>query len=45
MGCSPFQVVYGQNPLSPLDLIPITTNLNLSSDAEEKAKQFKKLHE
>jgi hypothetical protein len=38
--CSPFQVMYGQ-----LDLIPLPTSLNYSSDAEERVKQLKNLHE
>lgn len=44
-GRSPFEVVYGQNPITPLDLAPHPTTLNFSSDGEERAKNIKKLHE
>jgi hypothetical protein len=37
--------VYGQNPLSLLDLIPLPISQYFNGDAEEKAKQLKKLHE
>jgi hypothetical protein len=43
---SPFEVVYGVNPISPLDLAPIpTTILQYSGDVDERAKGIKKLHE
>jgi hypothetical protein len=44
-GCSPFEVVYGLNPISPLDLAQIPTNIQFSGDADERAKGIKKLHE
>lgn len=44
-GCSPFEVVYGNNPITPLDLAPLLVNHNYSQDAEEHAKYIKKLHE
>jgi len=28
-GCSPFEVVYGLNPISPLDLAPISTTIQI----------------
>jgi len=42
---SPFECVYGINPLAPLDLIPIPTELRVSFQAETGAKEMKKLHE
>ncbi|CAL2257294.1 unnamed protein product [Prunus armeniaca] len=44
-GSSPFMVVYGSNPISPLDLAPLPTSYQFSGDAEERAKNIKKLHE
>lgn len=44
-GSSPFMVVYGSNPISPLDLAPLPTSYQFSGDAEEQAKNIKKLHE
>jgi len=44
-GKCPFEVVYGQRPLSPLDLSPLPTLREYSSNADERAKQIKKLHE
>jgi hypothetical protein len=44
-GCSPFEAVYGLNPISPLDLAPIPTTIQFSGDADERAKGIKKLHE
>src|SRR4051812_30294515 len=44
-GCSPFEIVYGVMPTTPLDLVPIPTDSKFSSDAEERARQIKKLHE
>ena len=42
---SPFEIVYGFNPLTSLDLssIPMTEHLNL--DGEKKAELVKKIHE
>ena len=42
---SPFEVVYGFNPLSPLDLIPIPIDERASLDGKAKAEMIKKLHE
>ncbi|GJW85559.1 retrotransposon protein, putative, ty1-copia subclass [Tanacetum coccineum] len=44
-GRSPFEVVYGLNPITPLDLTPIETKYQFSGDAEERIKFIKKLHE
>ena len=37
-GCSPFEAVYGLNPISPLDLAPIPTTIQFSGNADERAK-------
>ncbi|GKB56621.1 RNA-directed DNA polymerase [Tanacetum coccineum] len=42
---SPFEVVYGLNPITPPDLTPIETKYQFSGDAEERIKFIKKLHE
>ena len=44
-GRCPFEVVYGTRPLSPLDLTPSSDNRQYSADAEQRAKEIKKLHE
>ncbi|GKC34098.1 RNA-directed DNA polymerase [Tanacetum coccineum] len=44
IGCSPFEVVYGRNLVSPLELVPLPTNRSFSGDASERAGQIKKLH-
>jgi hypothetical protein len=44
-GHSPFEVVYGQNPISPLDLTPLPVTHHFSGDAEERVKDIKRLHE
>ena len=41
--CSPFEIVYGFNPLTPIDLLPLPPNKFVSVDAESKA-EFVKLH-
>jgi hypothetical protein len=33
--CSPFEDVYGLNPIYPLDLAPIPTTIQFSGDADE----------
>ncbi|GLU23899.1 hypothetical protein SLE2022_398740 [Rubroshorea leprosula] len=43
-GKCPFEVVYGVRPLSPLDLAPLPTSRQFSADAEQRAKEIKKLH-
>jgi len=42
---SHFEVCYGFNPLTPLDLIPIPQESKVDFKAEERAKAMKKLHE
>uniref|UniRef100_A0A2N9EGL5 RNA-directed DNA polymerase n=1 Tax=Fagus sylvatica TaxID=28930 RepID=A0A2N9EGL5_FAGSY len=42
---SPFEAVYGLNPIGPLELAPLPVTKHFSGDAEERAKEIKKLHE
>ncbi|XP_033139178.1 uncharacterized protein LOC103841606 [Brassica rapa] len=42
---SPFEIVYGFNPLSPLDLLPLPLSERVSTDGKRKADTIKKLHE
>ena len=42
---SPFEIVYGFNPLTPLDLLPLPANEITSLDGQKKAEMVKKLHE
>ena len=42
---SPFEVVYGFNPLCPLDLLPLPLSERVSTDGKRKAATIKKLHE
>ena len=35
--CSPFEIVYGFNPLTPIDLLPFPPNNFMSVDANSKA--------
>jgi hypothetical protein len=44
-GHSPFEAVYGLNPIGPLELVPLPVTKHFSGDAEEQAKEIKKLHE
>ena len=44
-GTNPFLVVYGRNPISPLDLAPLATSFQFNGDAAEHAENIKKLHE
>ena len=41
---SPFEIVYGFNPLIPLDLIPLPIDERASLDGKKKAKSIKALH-
>ena len=43
-GRSPFEVVYGTNPTTPMELVPIPVTKQFSGDAEERAAQIKKMH-
>ncbi|XP_060196232.1 uncharacterized protein LOC132625623, partial [Lycium barbarum] len=42
---SPFEVVYGFNPLTPLDLLPLPTDNIVNLDGRKKAEMMKKIHE
>uniref|UniRef100_A0A1U7WNB5 Uncharacterized protein LOC104228082 n=1 Tax=Nicotiana sylvestris TaxID=4096 RepID=A0A1U7WNB5_NICSY len=44
-GMSPFEVVYGFNPFTPLDLLPLQTNDIANLDGRTKAEMMKKIHE
>ena len=44
-GFSPFKIVYGFNPLTPMDLIPLPFEEKVSLDGEKKAKMVRQLHE
>jgi len=41
---TPFQVVYGCNPRTPLDLTPLPILAKYSWEAEKRAKEIKDLH-
>jgi hypothetical protein len=41
---SPFEIVYGFNPLTPLDLIPLSVDEMVSLDGNKKAQVVKDLH-
>jgi len=43
-GLSPFKVVYGIDPLGPLDLIPRSFNQKPHPDAAARVEQIKKVH-
>ena len=42
---SPFEIVYGFNPLTPLDLMPLPVDGRSSLDGQKKAESMKSLHE
>ncbi|GKB17811.1 zinc finger, CCHC-type containing protein [Tanacetum coccineum] len=44
-GKSPFEVVYGRNPITPLELAPISVTEPTNGDAEQKATYIKQLHQ
>jgi len=44
MGLSPFQIVYGNNPQTPLDLVPICNPTKFSWEAEKRVKEIQELH-
>ena len=44
-GKSPFEVVYGFNPLSPLDILPLPLQECTNMDASARASYIKKMHE
>lgn len=43
-GYSPFEIVYGFNPLTTLDLIPLPLEHISSTDGEKKAEMVKEIH-
>ncbi|GKC55781.1 RNA-directed DNA polymerase [Tanacetum coccineum] len=45
MGKSPFEVVYGRNPITPLELAPIPVTEPTNGDAEQQATNIKQLHQ
>jgi len=44
-GFSHFEIVYGFNPLTPMDLIPLPFEERVSLNGEKKAKMVRQLHE
>ena len=42
---SPFEIVYGFNPLTPLDLSPLPLSEHVNLDGKRKAKLVKQIHE
>jgi hypothetical protein len=42
---SSFEIVYGFNPLTPMDLIPLPIDERVSFDGNHKAQMVKTLHE
>ncbi|CAA7040564.1 unnamed protein product [Microthlaspi erraticum] len=42
---SPFEIVYGFKPISPLDLMPLPLSERLSTDGKHKAETVKRIHE
>jgi len=42
---SPFQIVYGFNPISPFDLIPLPLSERVSIDGKKKAELVQQIHE
>ena len=41
IGMSPFEVVYGVNPIGPLDVLPYATKKQFSGDANDRVKEIK----
>ena len=42
---SPYEIVFGFNPLTPLELLTLPVNEMTSLDGQKKAEMVKKLHE
>ncbi|KAL5801030.1 hypothetical protein ACOSQ3_032662 [Xanthoceras sorbifolium] len=42
---SPFEIVYGFNPLTPLDLLPLPVTEHVNLDGKKKAEFVKQIHE
>ena len=45
IGKSPFEVVYGLQPIGPMNLAPQSTNKQFNGEVEKRVKEIKKLHE
>ncbi|GJY44978.1 putative CCCH-type zinc finger family protein [Tanacetum coccineum] len=43
-GKSPFKVVYGRNPITPLDLVPVPEVGQFSEEGADQSEQIKELH-
>ncbi|GKC40982.1 RNA-directed DNA polymerase [Tanacetum coccineum] len=43
-GKSPFEVVYGRNPITPLDLVPVPEVGQFSEEGADQSEQIKELH-
>ena len=41
----PFEIVYGFNPLTPLDLSPLLMSEHVNIDGKKKAEFVKQIHE
>ncbi|GKE18775.1 RNA-directed DNA polymerase [Tanacetum coccineum] len=41
---SPFEVVYGRNPITPLDLVPVPEMGQFSEEGADQSEQIKELH-
>ncbi|GJV21088.1 RNA-directed DNA polymerase [Tanacetum coccineum] len=44
-GKSPFEVVYGRNPITPLDLVPVQAVGQFSEEGVDQSDQIKELHQ
>ncbi|GJT87586.1 transposon ty3-I gag-pol polyprotein [Tanacetum coccineum] len=44
-GKSPFEVVYGRNPITPLDLVPVPEVGQFSKKGADQSEQIKELHQ
>ena len=42
---SPFEIVYGFNPLTPLDLTPLPLSEHVNLDGKKKADLVRQIHE
>lgn len=43
-GMTPFECIYGLNPLTPLELTPLPNDVMISLDESKRAESMKKLH-